>query len=299
MHPDLVATVTRLLGSPPRDSTRATGGYTNNERWVVELEDGRTAFVKGAVDEDTAGWLRAEQNVYAQVQAKWLPALLAFDDDEVRPTLVLEDLSRERWPPPWTPADVDVVRHTLGDMWAHPPPEGLPRLEELREGWVGWSDVAEDPTPFLSLMLCSALWLERALPQLIHAEASFRLEGDSLVHVDLRSDNLCLRGDAAILIDWNQACVGNPEFDVAFWVPSLQSEGGPAPEALLGSDAGPAAAFVSGFFACRAGLPPIPHAPRVRDVQSAQLETALPWAVRALNLPPLDGQANPMSGATS
>ena len=299
MDPELVATVTRLLGAPLRTSTRATGGYTNNERWLVELEDGRTAFVKGAVDEDTAAWLRAEHNVYEQVQARWLPTLLAFDDDGVRPTLVLEDLSRERWPPPWTPGDVDLVRHTLGQVWAHPPPEGLPRLEELRAEWAGWTDVAEDPIPFLSLGLCSSDWLEHALPELVLAEASFHLEGDGLVHVDVRSDNLCLRGDAAILIDWNQACVGNPEFDLAFWAPSLQSEGGPEPETLLGSDTGPAAAFVSGFFACRAGLPPIPHAPRVREVQSTQLRTALPWAVRALDLLPLDGQANPMSGATS
>ena len=295
----MAATVTRLLGTPLRTSTRAIGGYTNNERWVVELEDGRTAFVKGAVDEDTAAWLRAEHNVYEQVQAKWLPTLLAFDDDGVRPTLVLEDLSRARWPPPWTPADVDLLRHTLDQVWAHPSPEGLPRLEELRAELAGWGDVAEDPTPFLSLGLCSAFWLEHALPDLIRAEASFRLEGNSFVHVDVRSDNLCLRGDDAILIDWNQARVGNPEFDLAFWAPSLQSEGGPEPENVLGNDAMAAAAFVSGFFAYRAGLPLMPHAPRVRDVQSTQLRTALPWAVRALDLPPLDDQANPMSGATS
>lgn len=164
---------------------------------------------------------------------------------------------------------------------------------------MGWSDVAADPAAFLSLRLCSSGWLEDALPELIRAEGSFRLEGDSFVHVDVRSDNLCLRGDGAILIDWNQACVGNPEFDLAFWAPSLRSEGGPDPETLLGPGAGPAAAFVSGFFACRAGLPPIPRAPRVREVQTTQLRTALPWAVRALDLSPLDGQANPMSGATS
>jgi hypothetical protein len=43
---------------------------------------------------------------------------------------------------------------------------------------------------------------------------------------------------------------------------------------------------MSGFFAARAGLPPIPTAPHVREVQLAQLRTALPWAARALGLPP-------------
>jgi hypothetical protein len=46
------------------------------------------------------------------------------------------------------------------------------------------------------------------------------------------------------------------------------------------------AALVSGFFAARAGLPVIPQAPRVREVQRVQLAAALPWAARVLDLPP-------------
>ena len=38
--------------------------------------------------------------------------------------------------------------------------------------------------------------------------------------------------------------------------------------------------------AARAGLPGISDAPRVRLVQRQQLQTALPWAARALGLPP-------------
>ena len=49
------------------------------------------------------------------------------------------------------------------------------------------------------------------------------------------------------------------------------------------------AAILSGYFAECAGKPPIPQAPHVRAVQLQQLKTALPWAVRALGLPPLDG----------
>ncbi|MGH3031166.1 MAG: hypothetical protein ACRDNE_10445 [Gaiellaceae bacterium] len=72
---------------------------------------------------------------------------------------------------------------------------------------------------------------------------------------------------------------------MAAWLPSLEAEGGPPPEALL-PEAPEAAAFMSGFFAARAGLPPIPTAPHVREIQLAQLLTALPWAARALGLPP-------------
>ena len=72
---------------------------------------------------------------------------------------------------------------------------------------------------------------------------------------------------------------------LGLWLPSLAYEGGPEPEQIL-PDAPEVAAWVSGFFAARAGLPQIPDAPRVRWVQRRQLATALPWAVRALGLPP-------------
>ena len=99
---------------------------------------------------------------------------------------------------------------------------------------------------------------------------------------DIRSDNLCLRDGRAIIFDWSHGRVGNPEFDVAFWLPSLALEGGPEPDAF-GVDG--FAVYVAGFFAGLAGLTPPEGAPAVRGFQCAQLEVALPWACRVLGLP--------------
>jgi hypothetical protein len=85
-----------------------------------------------------------------------------------------------------------------------------------------------------------------------------------------------------VLVDWNHACIGNADLDLAFWLPSLHLEGGPPPE-HFGVDE--LAVFVAGFFAALAGLPPPPGAPTVRAFQRAQLEVALPWACAALDLP--------------
>ena len=63
---------------------------------------------------------------------------------------------------------------------------------------------------------------------------------------------------------------------------------GVLPDAMLPA-APECAAVVAGFFASKAGLPPIPVVPRLRPMQRMQLQAALPWAVRALDLPPLDG----------
>jgi aminoglycoside phosphotransferase (APT) family kinase protein len=130
-----------------------------------------------------------------------------------------------------------------------------------------------------------ARWLDGALPLLIRHEEQCSTDGESLTHWDLRSDNICVTETGAIFVDWNCACVSNPRLDLGFWLPSLAYEGGPAPERIL-PDAPGIAAWVSGFFAARAGLPGINDAPRVRLVQRQQLATALPWVARALDLPP-------------
>ena len=134
---------------------------------------------------------------------------------------------------------------------------------------------------------CAALpWLDAALPTLVAAEAGARLAGEDFLHLDVRSDNLCFTSDRTILVDWNWACVGNGEFDLASWLPSLHSEGGPPPESLL-ADAPEMAAALSGFWAARAGLP----RPEARQtVLMSQLRAALPWAARALGLGPTQEQ---------
>ena len=77
--------------------------------------------------------------------------------------------------------------------------------------------------------------------------------------------------------------LGNPDFDLAAWLPSLQLEGGPGPEQIL-PGAGGLAAVLAGFFGAAAGLPAPATAPQVREIQFAQLEVALAWACRELDL---------------
>jgi hypothetical protein len=261
------------------------GGYgRNTSRWRVELADGRRAFVKAALDDLAAGWLRQEHRVYASVAAPFMPGLIGWHDDDST-VLLIEDLGDAFWPPPWTHEQIETVLATLELVRATPPPDGLPALEDLREVLDGWPTIAADPAPFLSTGVCSAEWLEAALPRLAEASASCALTGGELLHLDVRSDNLCFRDDLVKLVDWNLACVGNGLVDVVAWLPSLRLEGGPEPWDVI-ADSGGLASLIAGFFAARAGLPPPPTAPTVREFQRRQAEVALPWAARELGLPP-------------
>jgi hypothetical protein len=108
-------------------------------------------------------------------------------------------------------------------------------------------------------------------------------DGDDLLHLDVRSDNLCFRDRAAILVDWNWCSTGNADLDLAAWLPSLAMEGGPKPWEVL-PEAGECAAFLAGIWAARVGLPPPATGPTVRVMQRRQLEVALAWCERELGL---------------
>ena len=287
VKPEAVARTEHVLGATAERWTAvASRGYALGDRWVVTLVDGRTVFAKKAIDEPTADGLRVEHRIYTTLDAAFAPRLVGREDGAL-PLLLLEDMSGADWPPPWTAAAVDAVLVTLSEVAATRPPPGLRRLSD--DPPSAWDDIERDPEPFLRLGLCSAAWLDDALPTLLELSAPGVLDGDALLHFDVRSDNLCLRDGRALLVDWNLACVGNPAFDIAFWLPSLVLESGRTPDEIerFRPDVAAFAPFVAGFFAARAGLPAPPGAPTVRGFQLAQLEVALPWAVRVIGLPQL------------
>jgi hypothetical protein len=276
--------VAAAAGRPIRSLRRIqTRGYAMAFHAIAEFADGSTAFVKAGAEEITSGFLRDELRIYQALEGPFMPKLLGYDEADP-PLLVLEDLSAAHWPPPWDDEGIKAVRKTLTDMWPTVPPEWLPAITDERDRLLGgWAAVEADPDPFLSLGLCSPEWLDEALPLLRHAAETAPIEGDALVHLDVRSDNIALTERGAVLVDWNFAHHGNSDFDLAAWLPSLQLEGGPRPEQLLPA-AGKHAAALAGLWGSRAGLPPPPTAPQVRKIQRDQLEVALAWACRELEL---------------
>lgn len=280
--PQLNNRILKLLGVADASYQQMIGGYTPAARWTVTTPNGRF-FAKVGTTPLTNRLLREEAAVYTAVQAPFMPKFIGWEDAETEPLMIIEDLSEAFWPPPWNRQRVDAVLQQLDAM--HHTPASLPTYSEKHGNFLGnnWQSIADDPAPFLSLGFATESWLKASLPTLIASEQAFQIEGNAFSHWDIRSDNLCFVGDTVKFIDWPGAALSNPLIDVGFWLPSLAFEGGPKPQEILPSEP-ELAACVSGYFASRAGRPPIPNAPGVRVVQQQQLSGALPWVIHALKL---------------
>lgn len=216
-------------------------GLSPAERYSVTLEDGTRIFVKAATDDDTERWLRNEYLALQHVPQRFTPGIVAWlDDAGLRPILVSEDLSAAHWPASdegvdWRNGDIDRVLAAAADLAAVPAPTAL---EPLPESAPLWPALIHDPAgrnAFLDLGLCSAAWLSGAGDALARAEASLRDEGDTLVHGDLRSDNICIDGERVVFVDWSSASRGHPRHDLAALLPTLHLEGGPLPYDIMPS----------------------------------------------------------------
>jgi hypothetical protein len=274
--------IERAVGSAPVRYEQRAGGYSIADRFAVTLADGRSVFVKSAEAENLAGWLRREHEVYAALSGSFIPELVGWDDDGVRPVLAIEDLSDADWTPRWDAARVAAVLAALEELAdAPPPPNTVSARETFPNLWDRWRVVEADPAPFLSLGLRDEAWLERALPVILAAVDAAPVDGDRVCHLDVRSDNLCFRDGRAVLVDWNWTSLANPDADVAAWLPSVRIEGGPPPWEVL-PGAGALAAWIAGVWAAVAGLPPPETAPNVRELQRRQLAVVLDWIDRDL-----------------
>src|SRR5215831_13648683 len=84
------------------------------------------------------------------------------------------------------------------------------------------------------------------------------IAGDTLVHFDIRGDNVLLTADRVVVLDWPHASIGAAWADLVFFAPSVAMQGGPAPAELArryppvaaadDADVDAVLAAVAGFF---------------------------------------------------
>ncbi len=203
------------------------------------------------------------------------PVLLDSYDDGGWVALAFEAI--EGRPPrhPWDPGELAVVLGALAAAHDALTPSPAASIEPAEVHFApvlgGWSELAAAGAP-------AALdpWSSAHLSALAEREASWpdAIAGPTLVHGDIRSDNIILGPDGPAFVDWPHAAVGSPVFDVVAWAPSVVLEGGPPPEDLVAAhrpsrDADPEVlttllAALSGFFIAHSLRPPPPGLPTLR-----------------------------------
>jgi hypothetical protein len=300
-----------VLGAPIARAVRAWGGYAPSATFRLRLADGRLAFFKG-VYADSNDHMRSalvtEERVYrglGETIAPWSPSFLgAFRVDDWH-VLLLEDLG-PRSAPPWTDGRLRAVAHGLADLHLHhlgrELPDWLPRDKHTQFAAAWDKLLAEDGVNRLVEIAGPAAlevesWFAACLPVL--RASSRRLATapppSTLIHFDVRSDNLRIVGGRLRLFDWNWASVGPAEIDLAAFAQSVAVEGGPDPERVVSlySEVLPlredvltdSAAAIAAYFLNRFCRPDVPFLPRMRTFQRQQAGVTLPWASRRLSLP--------------
>ena len=284
------------LGAKVVGATTQPGGMSPGVAARLELADGNRAFVKAVGSEPnpySPGMHRREAEVAAALPAEApAPRLLFAHDDGNWVALVFEDVEGHEPAVPWRPDELERVLAALTDLAEAltPAPVAAPTAADyLAELFGGWSQLAqqggaEGVDPWATARLDELARLEAGW-----AEASI---GETLLHADVRSDNVLLTEERVVFVDWPHACLGAAWLDLAGFLPSLAMQGGPRPWEVfeahpLGRNAPrervlPLIAAFAGFFVQRSTLPPPPGLATLREFQHAQGVEALAWLRRSL-----------------
>jgi Ser/Thr protein kinase RdoA (MazF antagonist) len=256
--------------------------------------NGRRAFVKAAgldLNPDTPGIHRREIAVTAALPRNApAPRLLGSFDDGDWVALVLEDVDGRAPRTPWEDDELARVVDALTDLSRvlTPAPDiDVPSIEDdLRTEFTAWDRLAADPPPDLDPWVRSRLGALAALGR----GSLDAVSGTTLLHGDLRADNLLLTPDRVVVVDWPWACRGAAWVDLVLFAINPALYGGHDPDAILaragvldGVDQDAVTAVVAGaagYFteACR--KPTVDRMPTVRSFQCAQGDVCLDWLRR-------------------
>ena len=285
-------------GGAPEAVRDVAGGFSPGATAVLECAGG-DVFVKAVgagLNPDSPDIHRREVVVSAALpRSPRVPHLLgSYDDGE---WVALAFVAVDGRPPrhPWETDELVLVTEALSSLHRELTPSPLPSLTRLADFvhhlFGGWAELAamDAPPPGLDQ------WARSQLDRLAELESGWpaACEGPTLVHGDVRADNVLLAADCVVFVDWPHAAVGTPVFDVIAWAPSVVLEGGPPPEELLARHVAPIPvdpdvitvllAAVAGFFVAHSLRPVPPGLPTLRPFQAAQGEVALAWLRRRMS----------------
>ncbi len=301
------ATINELCGGAVVAETSSTSGFSPGYAAIVETSDGHELFVKAVSPEQNPGSpVLARREIIAAAALPpeaHAPRLLWSADDDEWVVLGFEAVRGRSPELPWRPADLTRCLAIVDELSrCRPlPGHGLGSAREIFgaqfRGWAAIRDgdglVSTGAPGGAESVAHSAgalgTWAVTHLDALIDLEqgAASAVEGEALVHGDLRADNILLDGPRTSVIDWPHACVGAPWFDLVSMLPSVAMQGGGDAQELFAAqplassvdvrDLRSVLAAVAGQLAYDSLVPAPLNIPNLRAFQCAQAVEALTW----------------------
>lgn len=288
------AAAERLIGAPVAVARTQRGGFSCGIACRVRTSDGGRAFVKAVSLIDnavTAAMFMREAAVAAALPAEVpAPALLGHTQVDGWVLLVFEDVAGRVMSGAWSRHDAMAVMGSIMDLTEIGTPCPVAVVEPWGgpvAHWPGWADLVA--TGRAEQVLED--WARRHLRELVDLERQYpaATAGDTLLHGDLRADNVILSGRSATFVDWAWAARGAPWLDPLIFSLCAVLQGIADPERVFlahpsARAADPHAvdcvlAALAGRFVNTSSLPPAGN-PGLRAFQRAEAAAALGWLAR-------------------
>lgn len=297
--PDHVrAAVADLAGAPVVAATNEAGGFSPGLAARVALADGRGLFVKAVTADrnaDSVEILATEARILAGLrEARFrapvaVPSLVGSYRADGWIALVITEVAGRQPAIPWRAAELDRIVDAIAVLGECCTPNPLPipvpaMIERYADPFAGWRTLADGRIRPQDM----PAWAMTNLDRLAELESGWTAaaDGTSMLHMDLRADNLLLTDDGVAVVDWPYACTGATWVDLLVMLPSVAAQGGDpaycwrrhARTRNVDPDAVDAVlAATAGYLWASAQLPPPPGLPRLRAFQRGQGVAALAW----------------------
>ncbi|MBB3043843.1 phosphotransferase [Nocardioides soli] len=290
LPPHVRALVEEHCGSPVVEARSQGAGFTPGFASVLVCADGTRHFVKAASTKAQRMFAEAyreeARKLTALPEEAPAPRLLWLHDADDWVVLGIEHVDARQPERPWHADDLAACLAMTEQMAVGLTPSP-PELE-----------VADFATEFAEW---PAYWdrLRRTPPDLAgfaeHADEAAALAarfaevtaGETLVHTDIRDDNLMLTVDGRVLLcDWNWPVIGAAWLDTVFLMIGPRGDGldveavlaaSPVTRDLPAESVDVAIALITAYFLLSATLPVPPTSPHIRDAQRWQGEVCWHW----------------------
>ena len=278
------------LGSRVVEAKTQRGGFSPGMAARLLLADGSRAFVKAVSEDanpDSHHIYRQEARIVAALPATVpAPRFRWMYDHRGWVALCFDDVDGRHPDEPWTERDLDLVIRSLKKMSADLTPSPIEVDETVADAFGGtlngWFRAVERG------IRPADQWAVRNLDRLARLElrAPSAAAGETLVHFDLRADNMLIAGDRVVVFDWPLARTGAAWVDWLAMAPSVEMQGGPSAAKFVasfdvrgvdGESINAALASIAGYFCIHSLDPPPAGIPTVRAFQAAQGVVALRW----------------------